>query len=105
MLAHAMRSSLGFSGYYQLGVTQQVILADCLDRGSAEIMLPAQNAYGDALSRNGWLKESPSVNIDVRCYTIPPQKWQELQTMRAEILTPQMRNDIQRLRATFQTRY
>jgi hypothetical protein len=105
MLAHAMRSSLGFSGYYQLGVTQQVILADCLDRGSAEIVLPAHNAYGDALSRNGWLKENPSVNIEVRSYTIPSLKWQELQTMRSEILTPQMRNDIQRLRATFSTRY
>ena len=105
MLAHAMRSSLGFSGYYQLGVTQQVILADCLDRGSSEIVLPAHNAYGDALSRNGWLRENPSVNIEVRSYTIPSAKWQELQTMRNEILTPQMKGDVQRFRATFQNRF
>jgi hypothetical protein len=105
MLAHAMRSSLGFSGYYQLGVTQQTILADCLDRGSSEIVLPAHNAYGDALCRNGWLRENPSVNIEVRSYTIPSNKWQELLTMRTEILTPQMRGDVQRFRATIPTRY
>jgi hypothetical protein len=105
MLAHAMRSSLGFSGYYQLGVTQQVILADCLDRGSSEIVLPAHNPYGDALCRNGWLRENPSVNVEVRSYTIPSNKWQELQTMRTEILSTQMKGDVQRFRATIPSRY
>lgn len=104
MLAHAFKAQ-GFSGYYQLGVTQQVILADCLDRGSSEIVLPAQNAYGDALSRNGWFKENPSVSIEVRSYSIPAAKWQELQSMKAEILTPQMKNDVQRYRASFSNRF
>ncbi len=99
MLAHAMKS-LGFSGYYQLSATQQTILADCLDRGNAEIILPAHNAYGDALSRNGWLKEISSVNLENRSYIIPADKWQELLSMKSQILTPQMQADVRRFRAT-----
>ena len=104
MLAHAMKS-LGFSGFYQLSVTQQTILADCLDRGSTEIVLPAHNPYADALSRNGWLREIPAVNTDVRCFLIPADKWQELQSMKSQILTPQMKTDIRRFKASTGTRF
>jgi hypothetical protein len=104
MLAHAMKS-LGFSGYYQLSVTQQTILADCLERGNAEINLPAYNAYGDALCRNGWLNEIQSVSLENRSYIIPISKWQELQSMKDQILTPQMRADVRRFRSSTLQRF
>ncbi|HEY9756843.1 MAG TPA: hypothetical protein V6C97_16880 [Oculatellaceae cyanobacterium] len=104
MLAHAIKS-LGFSGYYQLSVTQQTILADCLERGNAEINLPAHNAYGDALCRNGWLREIQSVHLETRSYIIPIDKWQELQSMKSQILTPQMQADVRRFRSSTLQRF
>jgi|SRR5271155_3083840 len=98
MLAHAMRSSLGFSDFFQLSLTQQTILADCLERGRAEITLPATNAYADHMCRNGWLREMPSMSTDKRTFSIPTSKWQELQTMKAQIMTPGQVADIRQFR-------
>lgn len=94
-----MKSSLGFSDFFQLSLTQQTILADCLERGRAEITLPAMNAYADHMCRNGWLREMPSMSVERRTYVIPTNRWQELQTMKNQILTPQQVADIRSFRA------
>ena len=86
MLAQAMRS-VGFTDFYHLSLPQQLILADCVDRGRPQISLPAANAHADYLCRIDWLKEEISVDTSVRMFTVPAARWSTLRHIRTEILT------------------
>ncbi len=99
MLAQ-MRKSAGFSGFYQLPLAQQVILADCLDRANPQINLLASNHHGDHLCRNGWLREEVSIHIGQRSFAVQHLKWIELQGIKSQILTPAMQAEIQAFRHT-----
>jgi hypothetical protein len=80
-------------------------LAECLDRDSAHITLPAGNQHADYLARNGWFQEEVSINFGERTFTIPPIKWNELKSIRNHILTPGMKSQLETFRNTLPAHY
>jgi hypothetical protein len=104
MLAQAIRS-VGFTDFYHLAPPQQMILADCVDRGIPQIALPASNVHADYLCRIDWLQEEVSVDTSVRMYTIPPARWSTMRHIREEILTPSMKSQLVLFRNTLPNHY
>ncbi len=104
MLAQVLKS-VGFSDFYHLSIQQQLILADCLDRGLPQIALPASNVHGDYLVRIDWLQEEVSVDTSMRMFTIPPARWSTLRHIKDEILTPSMKSAIVLFRNTLPANY
>lgn len=98
MLANAFKSS-GFTGFQQLSKGGQLILAECLEKGSAEIDLPANDMNADFLARMGWLKEEPTMTPGWRSFTVPVERWRELLSIRTSILTPGVMTELQNLKA------
>ena len=105
MLAQAMKSVVGFTDFYNLSPQQQLILADCLERGLPQISLPASNVHADYLCRIDWLKEEVSVDTSVRMFTIPPARWSTLRHIKDEVLTPLMVSELRLFRNTLPTNY
>lgn len=98
MLAEAVRSTNFVSGFRRLSRNAQLILADCLDRGHPQVTLAANDIHADMLRRLGWLQEVVSMTPQTRTFLVPPQHWYELQSIRDQLLSADMRGELQRLR-------
>jgi hypothetical protein len=98
-----MRKVPGLSRFYQLSLSQQVILADCVDRDDQQIDLPAASAHADFLRRNGWLIEEVCIRVGMRSFCIPSAKWTELKHIKEQILTDAMKRELQMFRYTVRT--
>ena len=91
--------SFGSNGFQQLTRTCQIILADCLDRGTPEAQLLASDVNGDLLCRTGWFVEQNTMVPKARNFAIPYDKWSQLTAMRAQILSTGMQAELSRYRA------
>jgi hypothetical protein len=98
MLTHTLKS-FGSNGFQQLTRNCQVILADCLDRGTPEVLLSDSDLNADLLCRTGWLVEQCNMVAKARSFAVPYERWAQLTAMKAQLLTPAMHADITRYRS------
>lgn len=98
MLTHTLKS-FSSGGFQQLNRNCQIILADCLDRGIPEVLLPDTDVNADLLLRTGWLVEQLNMVAKARSFAIPYDRWAVLTNMKAQLLTPAMHAEIARYRS------
>ncbi len=87
------------TGFQRLPQPCQIIIADCLEKGSPYIDLLTEDVNGDLLRRQGWLLETTSMMPGVRSYSIPYDKWRELNVAKRHILTQSILAEVVRQRA------
>jgi hypothetical protein len=98
MLTQSLKS-FGSSGFQQLNKNCQVILADCLERCTPEVLLPEADVSADLLCRSGWLVEQYNIVAKARSFAIPHDRWAQLMAIKVQVLTPSLKADIARYRS------
>lgn len=98
MLTHTLKS-FGSSGFQHLTRNCQIILADCLERGTPDVHLLASDVNADLLLRAGWLVEQMNMIPKARSFSIPHDRWSQLLAMKPQLLNPAMSQELARYRA------